>query len=146
MQSGTPLALGGWNNMDQVAQSEAILVVEDEALIRMVAVDALSDCGLRLYDAGDADEALEMIEEHPEIRLVFTDVNMPGTMDGLRLVERVHSLWPKIELIVTSGRERLLDRQLPEHGSFLSKPYLPSQLVDMVLKKIRRVPLQSYNR
>jgi CheY-like chemotaxis protein len=126
--------------MDQPSPPEAVLVVEDEPMVRMVAVDALSDCGLRLYEAADADEALEVIEEHPDIGLVFTDINMPGAMDGLKLVQRIHKLWPKIELIVTSGRERLLDRQLPDHGSFLPKPYQPSKLVDLVIEKMRIVP------
>ena len=109
-------------------------------MVRMVAVDALSDCGLRLYEAADADEALEVIAEHPDIGLVFTDIDMPGAMDGLKLVQRIHKLWPKIELIVTSGRERLLDRQLPDHGSFLPKPYQPSKLVELVIEKMRIVP------
>jgi CheY-like chemotaxis protein len=126
--------------MDQVGPSEAVLVVEDEALVRMVAVDALSDSGLRLYEAADADEALGLLGEHPDIALVFTDINMPGPIDGLRLVERVHQLWPKIALIVTSGRERLLDRQLPDHGTFLAKPYRASQLVELVRRKMRLLP------
>lgn len=109
-------------------------------MVRMVAVDALSDCGLRLYEAADADEALEVIEGHPDIGLVFTDINMPGAMDGLKLVQRIHKFWPRIELIVTSGRERLLDRQLPDHGSFLPKPYQPSKLVELVIEKMRIVP------
>jgi CheY-like chemotaxis protein len=126
--------------MDQPFPPEAVLVVEDEPLVRMVAVDALSDNGLHLYEATDADEALGVLEEHPDIGLVFTDINMPGEMDGLKLVQRIHKLWPKIEIIVTSGRERLLDRQLPDHGSFLAKPYQASKLVDLVRKKMRIVP------
>ena len=123
--------------MDQVAPQDAILVVEDEALVRMVAVDALAETGLQLYEAADADEALAVLEEHPDVALVFTDINMPGKLDGVSLVQRIHKLWPKVELIVTSGRERLLDRQLPDHGSFLAKPYGVSQLIDLVRKKMR---------
>jgi len=109
-------------------------------MVRMVAVDALSDCGLRLYEAADADEALGVLEEHPDIGLVFTDINMPGPMDGLTLVQSVHKLWPKIEIIVTSGRERLFDRQLPDHGTFLPKPYQPNRLIELVTKKMRIQP------
>jgi CheY-like chemotaxis protein len=123
--------------MDQAASQDAILVVEDEALVRMVAVDALSETGLRLYEAGDAEEALAVLKEHPDVALVFTDINMPGELDGVSLVQRIHKLWPKIELIVTSGRERLMDRQLPDHGSFLAKPYRMNQLIDLVRKKMR---------
>ena len=119
---------------------EAVLVVEDEPLVRMAAVDALSECVVRLYEAGDADEAIGVLADRRDIGLVFTDINMPGSMDGLRLVECIHKLWPKIDLIVTSGRERLLDRQLPDHGSFLPKPYKASQLIALVRQKMRLVP------
>lgn len=115
---------------------EAVLVVEDEALVRLVAVDALSDCGVPTLEAGDADEALGLLERHPEIGLVFTDVHMPGGTDGLGLAERVHELWPGIELIVTSGRRRLLDRELPDDGTFLAKPYSPAHLVELVRQKM----------
>jgi CheY-like chemotaxis protein len=126
--------------MDQLSRLEAVLVVEDEPLVRMVAVDALEDIGLQHYEAADAEEALGLLEEHSDIALVFTDINMPGPMDGLTLVERIHKLWPRIALIVTSGRERLQDRQLPDHGSFLAKPYRANQLLDLVHKKLRVVP------
>jgi CheY-like chemotaxis protein len=119
---------------------DAVLVVEDEPLVRIGAVDALADCGLRLYEAADADEALRALEKHSDIGLVFTDINMPGAMDGLSLVEHIHKLSPRIELIVTSGRERLLDRQLPDDGTFLAKPYPLSQLIHLVRKKMRLLP------
>jgi CheY-like chemotaxis protein len=126
--------------MDQVVPREAVLVVEDEPLVRMVALDALSDCGLVAYEAADADEALGVLGAHSDIGLVFTDINMPGAVDGLKLVQRIHKLWPRIELIVTSGRERLMDRQLPDHGSFLAKPYRTAQLIELVRKKMGLVP------
>jgi CheY-like chemotaxis protein len=106
----------------------------------MVAVDALSDCGLQPYEACDADEALAMLEEHPDISLVFTDIHMPGHLNGLDLVRKVHDDHPEIELIVTSGRERLLDCDLPDSGSFLAKPYRPSELIDLIRRKMRLVP------
>lgn len=123
--------------MDETAPSDAVLIVEDEPLVRMVAADTLSDCGLKSFEAGDAAEALRMLNGHPEIGLVFTDINMPGEMDGLGLVDLVHRLWPKIQLIVTSGRYRLFDRDLPDDGSFLAKPYQQSQLVALVRQKLR---------
>lgn len=126
--------------MVEPAFKESVLVVEDEPLVRMAAVDVLSDCGLKLYEASDADEALTVLEQHADIGLVFTDIHMPGAMDGLELVRRVHKLWPKINLIVTSGRERLLNRQLPDDGWFLAKPYQASHLVDLVRRKMGIVP------
>jgi len=134
--SGTPLRRGGWYKMDQQNTSEAVLIVEDEPLVRMVAVDAICECGLPAYEAVDAADALGVLRKHPEIALVFTDINLPGSMNGLVLAARIHKLWPKIELIVTSGRERLLDRQLPDHGSFLAKPYGLTQLVELIRKKM----------
>lgn len=129
--------------MTESALKESVLVVEDEPLVRMAAVDVLSDCGLKLYEAADADEALTVLERHPDIGLVFTDIHMPGPMDGLELVRRVHKLWPKIKLIVTSGRERLLDRQLPDDGWFLAKPYQARHLVDLVRRKMGILPREA---
>ena len=126
--------------MDAATLPEAVLVVEDEPLIRLAAVDALSDCGLKLYEAADADEALEVLDKRADVGLVFTDVNLPGAMDGMLLARRIHRLWPKIELIVTSGRERPLDRELPGRGSFLAKPYRAGQLIELVRNKMRRAP------
>ena len=114
----------------------AVLVVEDEAFVRLVAVDALLDCGVVPIEASDAREALELLEEHPEILLMFTDINMPGEMDGLGLAEAALKLRPAMGLIVTSGRNQLLDSELPDHGSFLAKPYHPFQLARLVRQKL----------
>jgi CheY-like chemotaxis protein len=127
--------------MDQPSAPSTLLVVEDEALVRMVAVDALADSGLRSFEAGDAAEALRLLDEHPEISLVFTDIDMPGHMDGLQLVRRVHDERPRMELIVTSGHQRVLDRDLPDHGTFLCKPYRTAQLIALVRQKLRHAPL-----
>jgi CheY-like chemotaxis protein len=129
--------------MAQACPKPAVLVVEDEALVRMAAVDALADSGLPSFEAGDAEEALRLLDEHSEISLVFTDINMPGEMDGLQLARKVHEARPSVELIVTSGQQRLQDRDLPDHGSFLCKPYGPSQLVALVRQKMQQVPLDS---
>jgi CheY-like chemotaxis protein len=116
----------------------AVLVVEDEAFIRMVAVDVLADIGVPLYEAGDADEALDVLGAHPEIAVLFTDINMPGSMDGLSLAQRVHQLRPGIGIVVTSGKHRLLDSEVPDHGVFLPKPYRADQLVHAVGKQLHR--------
>ena len=113
-----------------------VLIVDDEALVRMTAVDILTDCGATVLEAGDADEALKIVSERNDIALVFSDVNMPGTMDGLQLIERVHELRPAVELILTSGRECFNKDSLPDDGTFLPKPYNVSELCGLVTSKL----------
>lgn len=120
------------------SETPAVLVVEDETFTRLAAVDLLSDAGVRNYEAADADEALSTLADHPEIRLLFTDVNMPGAIDGMRLARRVSETRPDVAIIVTSGRRRIPDAELPERGTFLAKPYRPQQLIEAVLKRLRR--------
>jgi len=113
-----------------------VLVVEDEALVRMVAADALSECGIMAWEAADADEALEVLDRHPRIGLLFTDVDMPGPMNGLGLAHEVSSARPDVELIVTSGAVSVPDDALPDNGTFLPKPYRTNRLVDLVMRKL----------
>jgi two-component system, response regulator PdtaR len=117
--------------MDQSGKP-TVLIVEDETFIRMEAADILSDAGCISLEAADADEALEVLTEHPEVSLLFTDINMPGTMDGLVLAEHVVRTSPDMALIVTSGKRRIPDADLPDHGVFLPKPYRRSDLVNAV--------------
>jgi two-component system, response regulator PdtaR len=117
-------------------QRPAVLIVEDEPFIRLAAVDVLAETGLPLFEAGDADEALTVLAAHPEIGLVFTDINMPGQIDGLRLAERVHEVRPNIRFVVTSGKYRLCDDQIPDDGVFLPKPYRAEQLLAAVLTQL----------
>jgi DNA-binding NtrC family response regulator len=113
-----------------------VLVVEDEPLVRMAAADTLVDRGIMAWEAGDATEALHLLEEHPRIGVVFTDINMPGRPDGLGLAHQVIAERPGVELIVTSGAVQLSDEDLPDDGVFLSKPYTPERLVDLVERKL----------
>jgi DNA-binding NtrC family response regulator len=113
-----------------------VLVVEDEPLVRMVAADALADKGIMAWEAADADEALHVLDEHPSIGLVFTDVNMPGEMNGLGLAHEVSVRRPDVSLIVTSGAVTIADEDLPDHGSFLPKPYPTERLVSIVARKL----------
>jgi DNA-binding NtrC family response regulator len=113
-----------------------VLVVEDEPLVRMVAADALADEGIMAWEAANADEALHLLDEHPRIGLVFTDVNMPGEMNGLGLAHEVSIRRPDVSLIVTSGAVTIADKDLPDHGSFLPKPYPTERLVSIVAKKL----------
>jgi CheY-like chemotaxis protein len=105
-----------------------ILVVEDDALIRLATRDRIEDAGFTVYDAYNADEAIELLEAHPHISLVFTDVDMPGSMDGVKLAHFVRERWPPVKIIVTSGFKHVTLEQLPSGSLFLSKPYMPEQL------------------
>ncbi len=114
-----------------------VLVVEDQFATRIVAADAISGMGFCVREASDAEEALRELDEHPDIGVLFTDVQMPGLMSGLELAEHVHQVRPDVELIVTSGGLKLEDSQLPDHGTFLSKPYQANRLVEIVDRKVR---------
>jgi CheY-like chemotaxis protein len=88
-------------------EKPVILVVEDEILVRLTAVAIAEDAGFEVLSATTADEALSILEARTDVRLVFTDVQMPGSMDGLRLAHAVRDRWPPVELIVTSGRRHI---------------------------------------
>ncbi len=110
-----------------------ILVVEDEALLRMLAGDILTeDAGYRVIEAVNADEALILLESRHDVRLVFTDVNMPGALNGFALARIVDMRFPGIKVIVTSGLARPGIGDLPKGKRFLPKPYAPSALITMV--------------
>jgi CheY-like chemotaxis protein len=101
----------------------AILIVEDSGLIRLDAVDMAKLEGYTVFEAANADHAIAILEAHPEIRLVFTDIEMPGSMDGLKLAHYIRHRWPPIKLIIASGKMERGQIGLPEGGLFFSKPY-----------------------
>src|SRR3984957_9872331 len=105
------------------SEKPVILVVEDEVLVRMVAVSVAEESGFEVLSAATADEAIGILESRSDIRLVFTDVHMPGSMDGLRLAHAVRGRWPPVELLVTSALGNITAKDLPERGRFLPKPY-----------------------
>lgn len=107
-----------------------ILVVEDESLIRMSIVDYLEDNGFAVLEARDADQALALLQKHPDIAIIFTDVDMPGSMDGIRLAQAVRERWPPIRVYVTSGLWRFKDGELPDETIFIPKPYNADELVE----------------
>ena len=115
--------------------SVAVLIVEDEPLIRMGAVSLIEDAGFEVYEAGSADAAIALMELHAEIRLIFTDVNMPGSMDGLKLAHYVRGRWPPVKIIVTSGHVKVTEESLPAGAFFLSKPY-DSAVVTHTIRKM----------
>jgi CheY-like chemotaxis protein len=109
-------------------QRPVVLIVEDESLIRVNAIAMVEEAGFEAIAASDADEAIRILESRDDIRAVFTDVQMPGSMDGIRLARVVRSRWPPVALIVTSGQTDVPETDLPTGGRFLSKPYAPAQI------------------
>jgi two-component system, response regulator PdtaR len=109
-------------------ENASILVVEDEVLIRMATVGIVEDAGYSVVEAANADEAIIMLERCPEIATVLTDINMPGTMDGLELSHVIRNRWPLIALVITSGAFIAKTAQMPAGTQFISKPYTPSQI------------------
>jgi len=107
-----------------------VLVVEDEPLLRMHAAFLLEEAGYTVVEACDADVAIELLLTRTDIRLVFTDIDMPGSMDGLRLAAAIRSRWPPIEIIVTSGKLSPSATDMPPRGLFLAKPYRSEALVN----------------
>jgi CheY-like chemotaxis protein len=99
-----------------------VLVVEDEMLLRMRAVDMVEDAGFTSIEAVDADEAVAILESRSDIALVFTDIQMPGSMDGLKLAELVHDRWPPIRIILVSGQLKPANIDIPAGSRFFRKP------------------------
>ena len=98
--------------------------------MRLVACDGLEAAGFTVVEANDAQEALDVLASRSDIGVLFTDVNMPGALDGLDLAELVHLRWPHIKLVVTSGK--MLERTVPDDGRFIPKPYSLKNMTDVV--------------
>ena len=109
-----------------------VLVVEDEPILRELSAYELEDAGYLVLEAGSAAEALDIMRSGPMVGILFTDVNMPGSMDGLQLARIVNDLWPDVKLIVTSGAGRVRPCNVPDEGRFLAKPYSLSKLRETV--------------
>jgi CheY-like chemotaxis protein len=107
-----------------------VLVVEDNPLIRMCAVDLVLAAGFEALEAVDADEAIRILEARPDIHLVFTDVSMPGSMNGIKLAHYIRDRWPPVKLIVASGNAIVEESHLPAGARFFSKPYDDGAIVD----------------
>jgi CheY-like chemotaxis protein len=111
-----------------------VLVVEDEPLLRMDVVDLIEDGGFTVIEAAHAAAAITILEERDDIRIVFTDIEMPGAMNGIKLAYAIRDRWPPVAIIVTSGHVMPREGDLPVNVPFLSKPFNPTQLHE-VLKK-----------
>jgi CheY-like chemotaxis protein len=106
-----------------------VLVVEDEFLIRINAAEMIEEAGFEVVEASNADEAVAILEARLDIAVVFTDIQMPGTMDGLKLARAVRDRWPPIHIVATSGLVDVREGDLPNGGLFLPKPYSPAQII-----------------
>ncbi len=100
-----------------------LLIVEDDILVRTLAVEMAEAAGFSVLQAADADEALRVLQTRPGIQVVLTDIDMPGSLDGLELAQTIRHRWPPIRVVVTSGKMRPAADELPERSHFIPKPY-----------------------
>lgn len=114
--------------MDNLTSPLAVLVVDDEPLLRMDLAATLEDAGFKVFEASNADRAIELLDKE-NIRVLFTDVDMPGSMNGVELAHYARSYWP-VEIIVTSGHRKVSLSDLPPGAVFLGKPVRPAQIIE----------------
>lgn len=112
------------------------MIVDDEAILRMTAADMVEEAGFEAVEAVDADAAIHVLETRDDVRVVLTDVDMPGSMDGIRLAAQVRHRWPPIEIVMVSGKVRLRPEDVPERAVFFTKPYVPRLLVDQLRRMV----------
>src|SRR5213080_4629520 len=111
------------------AVQPAVLVVEDEMVLRMRAVDIVEDAGFNPIEAVNAEQAIAILESRSDISLLFTDIQMPGTMDGLKLAHAVHDRWPAIKIILVSGQLKPSEAERPADSRFFGKPLGVDQMI-----------------
>lgn len=109
--------------------SKYVLIVEDEPMIRFDTVDMVEDAGFNVCEASNAAKALTLLETRDDIGVLFTDIDMPGEMDGLDLARIVRKRWPHIGIVVVSGHTRVSNADMPQGGVFFSKPYLRTAIL-----------------
>jgi CheY-like chemotaxis protein len=110
-------------NSAYAAKRPVVLVVEDDLLIRLHATQIVEDAGFDVIEASNADEAIAILEVRSDITVLFTDIQMPGSMDGLKLAAAVKGRWAPIKIVTTSGLVDVRSDDLPQGGRFLPKPY-----------------------
>ena len=106
-------------------------------MIRLFAAQGLEDAGFEVVEADNADHALDILRSRQDVGVLFTDINMPGSVDGLELARVVHERWPAIQIVVTSGRA--LSGPVPDDGRFMGKPYSVQQMTDVIGELSRRI-------
>ena len=110
-------------------RAPTVLVVENEAIIRRELVCQLIEAGISVLEASNAAEAISMLDARPDIDVLVTDIQMPGSMDGLRLAHHVHDRWPPLKIVVLSGRRDTQIAELPQDSLFIEKPYRPEAVI-----------------
>jgi CheY-like chemotaxis protein len=120
-----------------------VLVVEDDEILRMCTANVVADAGFMTVEAANADEAIAILEGRSDIALVFTDIQMPGSMDGLELARTVHDRWPAIKIILVSGRVELSERDRPAKSRFFQKPFAVKQMIEGLQDMIRSGEVQT---
>ena len=113
-----------------------VLVVEDELVLRLRALDIVEDAGFTAIEAVNADEALLILESRADISLLFTDIQMPGSIDGLMLAQAVHKRWPAIKIILVSGQVKLSEADKPTDSRFFGKPLEVKQMIAELQKMV----------
>jgi CheY-like chemotaxis protein len=129
----------------QSADRPTILVAEDDDFIRLHASLLLEDSGYTVVEADSAEEALKVMEARKDVRLLFTDIQMPPGCDGLELAREVHKRWPKVLLVITSGQIQPTKAEIADDGRFIRKPYLAKDLLRQIgdlFEKDDELPLQ----
>jgi CheY-like chemotaxis protein len=124
--------------LDHPVVPAVVLIVEDEMLLRMRTVDMVEDAGFTSVEAVDADEAVAILESRSDIALLLTDIQMPGTMDGLGLAHSVHRRWPPIRIILVSGQLKLANIDIPPQSRFFEKPLDSEDLIAEIQSMIGR--------
>jgi CheY-like chemotaxis protein len=122
--------------LDDSVAPAVVLVVEDEILQRMSALDMVEDAGFTSVEAADAEEAVAILESRSDIALLFTDIQMPGSMNGLKLAHAVHERWPPIKIILASGRLQLANTDTPPESRFFGKPIEAKEVIAEMQKMI----------
>lgn len=130
----------GHQGSDMSNIKAAVLVVEDEAVIRLAAMDLVESAGYEAVEAKNADEAIRILEARTDIRVVFTDIDMPGTMDGMKLAHFVRDRWPPIRIVVASGMTIVSESQLPTGSRFFSKPYEGGSILSALAELLETTP------
>jgi CheY-like chemotaxis protein len=114
----------------------AVLVVEDHPLVRASLLEVMVEAGFEALDARGASEAIRVLEARPDIHLVFTDAEMPGTIDGIELAHYIRNRWPPVKLIVVSGKKAIASEELPAEARFFHKPYREGAIVEAMTSMI----------
>jgi CheY-like chemotaxis protein len=113
-----------------------LLIVDDEAFVRHDMVDFFEDAGFTVFEAQDADEAIDLLRRHSSIGIVLTDVQMPGSMDGLKLAHYIRDRYPPALLIVASGARELTATDLPDQAMFVPKPFSPHAVLNEIRQRL----------